>query len=52
MRFMIHWAVHSDKRKEVLQAFAETELEDLKGKPLAATMVSDQGSSEAAFQLP
>lgn len=30
----------------------ETELEDLKGKALAATMVSDQGSSEAAFQLP
>jgi hypothetical protein len=25
---MIHWAVHSDKRKEVLQAFADMELEE------------------------
>jgi hypothetical protein len=28
MRFMIHWAVHSDKRKEVLRDFAAMELAD------------------------
>jgi hypothetical protein len=27
---MIHWAVHADKRKEVLTHFAEMELEDYK----------------------